>query len=74
VHPLQASLHGRFHASTALGGLAVLFRQTNAVWLAFILGASVVRWASKGDGARFARLPAEQQLLHVTRMAWLVRH
>jgi hypothetical protein len=54
-----------------VGGAAVLFRQTNAVWVAFVLAASVVRWAGK-DHKRFGRLSVEQQLLHVLRMSWQV--
>lgn len=60
----------------------MLFRQTNAVWVAFILGAAVVRWTADnfdggrreaGDRVKFVRLPVERQVLHVLRYAWQVR-
>lgn len=80
---MQASLQGRHHLSALLGALAVSFRQTNAVWVAFILGAAVVRWAAGGGDAmagaekkdailKFERALPGRQLLHVMRMAWLV--
>ena len=37
----QACLQQRNLLSAVLGSIAVLFRQTNAVWLVFILGVSV---------------------------------
>ncbi|CAL8472321.1 g11864 [Coccomyxa elongata] len=77
-----ASLQGRHHLSAVLGALAVSFRQTNAVWVVFILGAAVVRWAAGGGdamtgaekklaGLKFERAMPGRQLLHVMRMAWL---
>ena len=68
---VQAGLHERYHLSAAAGAVAVLFRQTNAVWVAFILGSEVLR-ASAPDAPKLAALPAEQQLLRVLRAAWLV--
>lgn len=74
---LQASLHGRHHLSAVLGALAVLFRQTNAVWVAFVLGAAVVRWAAAGAGderqgaenrLRFEGATPGRQMMHVMRM------
>ncbi len=78
---LQASLQGRHHLSALLGAFAVMFRQTNAVWVAFILGAAVVRWAAAGGGdksegaaekLRFERAAPGRQMMHVMRMSWLV--
>jgi alpha-1,2-glucosyltransferase len=37
-----AGQYQRYHAAAALGALAVLMRQTNAVWVAFILASAVV--------------------------------
>ncbi len=68
----QASLGGRPHLSAALGAGAILFRQTNAVWVAFVLGAAVMRTVAP-DAPKLARAPAEQQLLQVLRGVWLVR-
>ena len=80
---MQASLEGRHHLSALLAALAVSFRQTNAVWVAFILGAAVVRWAAGGgdemEGAEkknaaltFERAMPGRQFYHVMHMAWLV--
>ena len=68
---VQASLQERHHLSAAAGALAVLFRQTNAVWVAFVLGSEVLR-AVAPDAPSLAALPVEKQLLHVLRSAWLV--
>jgi hypothetical protein len=69
---MQATLHARYHVGAALGAAAVAFRQTNAVWVAFILGVAIVsRALERNPQAR--RLPAERQLLHVLRSSWQVR-
>ena len=69
---LQASLWDRHHLSALLGAAAILFRQTNAVWVAFILGAAGLRMVAP-EAPKLAQLPAERQLLLVLRGAWLVR-
>ena len=71
VSAVQASLQDHHHLSAAAGAMAVLFRQTNTVWVAFILGAEVLR-AAAPDAPRLAAAPVEQQLLRVLRAAWLV--
>ena len=69
---MQATLHGRYHEGAALGAAAVAFRQTNVVWVAFVLGMAIVNRALEKDPqARW--LPAERQLLHVLRSSWQVR-
>ena len=67
----QASLCNRHHLSAALGAAAILFRQTNAVWVAFVLGAAVLRMVAP-DAPGLAQAPVERQLLQVLRSAWLV--
>lgn len=37
---VQACLKHRYHISALLAGWSVLFRQTNAVWVCFIIGVS----------------------------------
>lgn len=69
---MQATLHGRYHEGAALGAAAVAFRQTNAVWVAFVLGMAIVNRALEKD-PQARRLPAERQLLHVLRSSWQVR-
>ena len=64
-------LHERYHFGALLGLVAVAFRQTNAVWVAFILGVAVLRRALERD-LQARRLPAEKQLLHVLRASWRV--
>ena len=64
-------LHERYHLGALLGVVAVAFRQTNAVWVAFILGVAVLNRALERD-MQARRLPAEKQLLHVLRASWRV--
>lgn len=64
-------LHERYHLGALLGVVAVAFRQTNAVWVAFILGTAVLNRALERD-MQARRLPAEKQLLHVLRASWRV--
>ena len=64
-------LHERYHLGALLGVVAVAFRQTNAVWVAFILGIAVLNRALERD-MQARRLPAEKQLLHVLRASWRV--
>jgi len=68
---VQATLLGRYHASAFLGATAVAFRQTNAVWVAFILGMAVLNRALERD-LQAKQLPAEKQLMHVLRTCWKV--
>eukprot|EP00753_Platysulcus_tardus_P021482 PLAT9021.5.p1 GENE.PLAT9021.5~~PLAT9021.5.p1 ORF type:complete len:407 (+),score=153.60 PLAT9021.5:302-1522(+) len=63
-----ASLHkgiGATLMATAAGAVAIMFRQTNVVWVAFTFGSMVVRDAD-GDG-KLARLPLTAQLARVVR-------
>ena len=64
-------LHERYHLGALLGMVAVAFRQTSAVWVAFILGIAVLNRALERD-LQARRLPAEKQLLHVLRASWRV--
>ncbi|CAK0787759.1 hypothetical protein CVIRNUC_010981 [Coccomyxa viridis] len=64
-----AVLHERYHLGALLGVVAVAFRQTNAVWVAFILGTAVLNRALERD-MQARRLPAEKQLLHVLCASW----
>ena len=48
---VQACLQQRTLLSGLLGAAAVLFRQTNAVWVAFILGVHPVSVSSRGSPA-----------------------
>ncbi len=68
---MQATLYRRYHLSAALGVAAVAFRQTNAVWVAFVLGMALVNRALEGN-LQAKRLPAEKQLLYVLRSSWQV--
>ena len=68
---MQASLHGCFLGSACLGAVAVAFRQTNAVWVAYILGMAILNRSVERDPSA-KRLPAEKQLLHVLRTCWKV--
>ena len=68
---MQASLHGYYFLSACLGAVAVAFRQTNAVWMAFILGMAILNKVIETD-PRAKRLPAEKQLMHVLRTSWKV--
>ncbi len=69
---MQASLHGHYFLSACLGTIAVAFRQTNAVWVAFILGMAILNKVVEAD-PRAKRLPAEKQLIHVLRTSWKVK-
>ena len=69
---MQASLHGYYFLSACLGAAAVAFRQTNAVWVAFILGMAILNKVLETDPPA-KRLPAEKQLMHVLRTCWKVR-
>ena len=69
---MQASLHGYYFLSACLGAVAVAFRQTAAVWVAFILGMAILNKVLETD-PRARRLPAEKQLLHVLRACLKVR-
>jgi hypothetical protein len=42
VSVLQACLKHRYKVSALLAGWAVLFRQTNAVWVCFIIGVGLL--------------------------------
>ena len=64
-------LHERYHLGALLGVLAIAFRQTNAVWVAFILGIAILNRALERN-VQARRLPAEEQLLHVLRASWRV--
>lgn len=70
---MQAVLHGRHHAGALLGAAAVAFRQTNAMWVAFILGVAILNKTMEKD-LQARRLPTERQLLHVLRASWTVSH
>ena len=69
---MQASLDGYYVLSACLAAVAVACRQTNAVWVTFILGVALLNKALETD-PRAKRLPAEKQLLHVLRTCWKVK-
>ncbi|KAF5832620.1 DIE2/ALG10 family-domain-containing protein [Dunaliella salina] len=57
---LLLSMQQRFGFAAAAGAAAVMFRQTNAVWVAFILGAAVLRIARDCQVQQHACGPQEQ--------------
>lgn len=67
----QATLLGSYHVSAFLGATAVAFRQTNAVWVAFILGMAVLNEALERD-PQAKQVPAEKQLMQLLRTCWKV--
>mmetsp|Transcript_5987 Transcript_5987/g.15927 ORF Transcript_5987/g.15927 Transcript_5987/m.15927 type:complete len:593 (+) Transcript_5987:1098-2876(+) len=58
---LLLSMRQRYGLAAAAGAAAVLFRQTNAVWVAFVLGAAALRIAQDCKVQQRASVPQEQK-------------
>lgn len=68
-----ACLKHRYKVSAVLAGWAVLFRQTNAVWVCFIIGMSVLKRCLKAKSDKPIQEALRQQLLFAVERAWRLK-
>ncbi|KAL0023149.1 hypothetical protein WJX77_007277 [Trebouxia sp. C0004] len=65
-----ACLKHRYQVSALLAGWAVLFRQTNAVWVCFIIGMSVLKRCLKAKSDKPISEALPQQLMFSVERVW----
>ncbi|DBA70178.1 TPA: hypothetical protein ACH3X2_012222 [Trebouxia sp. C0005] len=70
---LQACLKHRYKVSALVAGWAVLFRQTNAVWVCFIIGMSVLKRCLKAKSDKPIPEALPQQLMFAVERAWQMK-